>query len=229
MDIQSKIWHLSNFDLSKRLSKEEMIQMCATLVMKSIKKGSRVVLKHENSSDVYFLKLGTIKIITLDVSGEEMIKDIVKEGQIFGILGLVEEENPNEYAVAMEDCVVCIIDADSMREMMNQNPKLNNYILKLAGLRIKKLERKLESLIYKDAKKRVEDFIMDYVRDFGKILEDKIIAKNLLSNKDIGKLTSTSRQTTNKVLNQLKSQGLIDFDEKFISISKYNSNNPEIN
>lgn len=209
-----------NFKLSKRLSHKDVIDLGTNLSMEYFKKGDKIGLKRNNQCDVYFLKLGALKIIHLNDNGEEVIKYIINEGEIFGILGLTEGENINDYAVAMEDAVVSIIDADTLKKMMNDNPELNNYLFKLAGSRINKLERKLESLIYKDAKTRIKDFILDYIIDFGVRHEGYVVAKNLLSNKEIGKLTSTSRQTVNKVLNNLKLKQIIDFDEKSISATE---------
>lgn len=226
MDFKTKYWHLLQFKMSKRLSKDEMIHMCSTLVMKYYTKGNQIGLDRNATKDVYFLKKGTIKIVRLCDNGQEIIKDIIKMGDIFGILGLLYGEDKNDYAVAMEDSVVCIIDAPTLQKMMRENEHLNNHIFKLAGLRIQKLERKLESLIFKKAEVRIEEFIKDYVTDYGSETGDCFVAKNLLSDKDVGRLTSTSRQTVNRTLNSLKKQGIIDFDKNLIRLNKSSINKP---
>lgn len=203
-----------------------MIHLCTNLVMKYYNKGHRIGLVH-TGSDVYFLKKGTIKIVSLYENGEELIKEVIKEGDIFGILGLLQGESNNDHAVAMEDSIVCIIDAETLKEMMEENRQLNNYIFKLAGLRIQKLERKLESLIYKNAESRIQEFIKDYIMKFGKPEHDFFVAKHLLSDGDIGKLTSTSRQTVNKILNRLKREEIIDFDRNHLRLSRNRPENSE--
>lgn len=42
--------------------------------------------------------------------------------------------------------------------------------------------------------------------------------KNFLTHKDIAKLTFTSRQTVSSVLNRLKRNGQIDYNERYIRI-----------
>lgn len=221
MDFEAKYWHLIQFKLAKRLSKAERVHMCQTMEMKYYKKGADIPLEGKQvSSNVYFLKNGTIKITSYSNDGNEIIKNIVKRGDIFGTLGLFEAEDEEDYVVAMEDAVVCIIDSGYFKKLMENNRNLNNYIFKLAGLRIKKLERNLTSLLYKDATTRIKDFIIDYVKDFGLEKEDIFLARNLLSNNDIGILTSTSRQTVNKTLNNLKRNNVIDFDKNTIKVNK---------
>ncbi len=221
MDFESKYWYLTHFQLSKRLSGKEMKYLCTTMEMKFFKKEDEIKLgQRKITNDIYFLKSGTIKAVSLSSDGEEILKYIIKRGDIFGILNLMEVENDDDYAVAMEDSIICIIDSNYFKKMMEENRKLNNYIFKLAGVQIKKLERNLASLIYKDAKTRIEHFIKDYVKDVGEEEEDFFVVKNLLSNNDIGKLTSTSRQTVNKTLNSLKRHNIIDFDKNMIRINK---------
>lgn len=221
MDYESKYWHLGHFQLAKRLTGDQMKFMCTTMEMIHFKKGGEVELGRKKiSKDVYFLKSGTVKIVNYSSGGDEVIKYIIKRGDIFGIMGLMDFDNEDDYAVAMEDSIVCVIDSKYMKRMMEENRDLNNYIFKLTGIRIKKLERNLTSLIYKDANTRIEDFIKDYVSEMGEEKEDCIIAKNLLSNADIGKLTSTSRQTVNKTLNELRRINIIDFDKDMIKVNK---------
>ena len=213
MSINTKYWHLSRFNLSKKLNRDEMEYLSGHLIMKCFKKGERIDLNPGQRGDVYFIKSGAAKIIGNYDSGEEDIKYLVNRGEIFGILNLIEGENTNDCIVAIEDSLICIIDSETLEQMMIQNSNLNNHLFKLAGLRIQKLERKLEALIFKNAETRIKEFVTEYLIDFGEESGDTLIAKSMLSNNDIGKLTSTSRQTVNKVLNKLKSNGYIDFDK----------------
>ena len=225
MSFESKYWHLIQFNLAKRLRKDEMFYLCNSIGKKDFKRSNEERLEpREVYNDIFFLKSGTIKIVSLSSNGEELVKNIIKKGNIFGIMGLLGIKSENDFAVAMEDSMVCIIDSTYFKKMMGEDPKLNNYIFKLAGDRIKRLERNLSSLICKKAKTRIEDFIIDYVEDFGIETGDFFIAKNLISNSDIGKLTSTSRQTVNKTMNDLKRNNIIDFDKYLIRISKNNLN-----
>ena len=222
MTLVPKYWHLEHFTFSEKLTRDEMEHMCQHLVMKRFKKGERIRLNSGKGGDVYFLKQGVVKITTDYDSGEEGIKHLVKEGEIYGILNVMKGENVNDFAIAIEDCIIFIIDVLTLKQMMIENKNLNNHLFKLAGLRIQKLERKLASLIYKNAETRVKEFIIEYLTDFGQESGEALVAKNMLSNKDIGKLTSTSRQTVNKVLNELKLQGYLHYDHQTMVMERKN-------
>lgn len=155
----------------------------------------------------------------LSKNGEEIVKYIIEEGDFFGILALFQLANKNDSAVFIQDSVIKIMDPKLFIKRMGANPMLNSHIFKLVGLRIKMLEFKLESLMQLDAKSRIKDFIIDYIIRFGKEFDDRWEAQNLLSNEEIGKLTATSRQTVNRILNNLKRKETIDFDKDTISIA----------
>lgn len=229
MEFENKYWHLVHFQLSKRLTRKEMNFMCTTMEMRHFKRGTELELSQKKlSNDIYFLKRGVIKIVNFTNKGEEVTKYLIKKGDVFGIMGLIDIENNDDYAIVLDDSLVCVIDADYFKKMMDENKNLNNYIFKLIGIRIKKIERNLTSLMYNDAKSRIEDFIKEYIKDFGHDDGDFIVAKNLLSNKEIGKLTSTSRQSVNKTLNELKRNNIIAFDKNMIRINKSSLTNSSV-
>ena len=101
---------------------------------------------------------------------------------------------------------------------MDEHKSLKNGVLKIYGIRIKKLERRLHDLLYKDSATRILEFIIDYVHDFGQNVDDRIVAKNLLSHNDIANLTNTSRQTVSNTLSVLRKKGLLNYDSEMISM-----------
>ena len=147
-------------------------------------------------------------------------KFIVKTGNIFGELSLYDADTDvREKALALEDCIICYIKADQMEALMKQHKSLKNGILKIYGIRIKKLERRLQDLLYKDSATRIKEFIMDYINEFGQEQNGKIVAKNLLSHKDIASLTNTSRQTVSNILSTLRKNRLIDYGSGYVSMN----------
>ena len=194
-----------------------MMKICEILEMDNIEKGNRIILSKERENSIFFLKKGSVKIVS---TKNDSVKYIVKRGNIFGELGLYDKEAAKEeVAYALEDCVICYIQSEQMEELMEKHTSLKNGILKIYGLRIKKLERRLSDLLYKDSSTRIEEFILEYIKEFGEEESTgKLIAKNLLSHKEIANLTNTSRQTVSNVLSEMRKIKKINYNSKFISI-----------
>ena len=219
MNTLTKYWFLEGFDLFKKLGRFNMMRICEILEMDNFNKGAIISLKHKQEKSVFFLKKGTVKIVN---NSNNTVKYIVKRGNVFGELALYDKETASEeVAYALEDCIVCYIAPEKMEELMEKHKSLKNGVLKVYGLRIKKLERRLYDLLYKDSATRIQEFIFDYLEELGE--EDKtgrFVAKNLLSHKEIANLTNTSRQTVNNVLSTLRKKGTINYDIESISANR---------
>ncbi len=218
MNTFTKYWFLEGFNLFNKLGRLTMLRMCEILEMDNIEKGDTIYLTNKNKKNVFFLKKGTVKIV--DAKNND-VKYILKKGNIFGELSLYNEEAATkEKAIALEDCIICFIESERMEQIMLKHKSLKNEILKLYGIRIKKLERKLHDLVYKDSSTRIQEFITDYINQFGRPNEKGIVtAKNMLSHKDISNLTNTSRQTVSNVLSQLRTENIIDYNSKYYSLT----------
>ena len=207
---ETKLWHLENFNLFKTLSAVEKIKMSTKVTHKKMSKNEYVYFPDDPSSAIFFLKGGRVKIGTFSDDGKEIIKTILEPGEVFGELGLVGEENRKDFAIALDNNVtLCALGIDDMNEMMEKNSMLGLKVTKLIGFRLQKIERRLESLIFKDARTRIIDFIIDLGTEKGKAIGHETLIKHSLTHKDIANLTATSRQTVTTVLNELKEQNLI--------------------
>jgi CRP-like cAMP-binding protein len=210
MSAETRLWHLENFNLLESLSSDEKMKMAEMIRDKSIKKGEYIYFPEEASKNIYFLKEGRVKIGSYSDDGKEIIKAILQPGEIFGELSLVGEEKRTDFAQAMDNkVVICSMQMQDMEMMMQKNASLNFKVTKLIGFRLRKVERRLESLIFKDARTRIIEFIKDMAQEQGKKIGSEILVKHFLTHQDIANLTATSRQTVTTVLNDLKEKDLI--------------------
>jgi len=113
---------------------------------------------------------------------------------------------------------VCPLSIDELKQLMYGNQELSFKMLKLVGLRLMKLERKLELMVFKDARTRIVEFIKDSATWKGKKVGYETLVPTKLTHKDIAALTGTSRQTVTTILNELKEKNLINFDRKKILV-----------
>ena len=96
--------------------------------------------------------------------------------------------------------------------MLQAKLKSSFEITKTIGDRLQRVERRLESLVFKDARTRIIDFIVDLGREKGKEIGKEILVKHNLTHMDMANLTATSRQTVTTVLNELKEQHLLHLE-----------------
>ncbi|HFA51823.1 MAG TPA: Crp/Fnr family transcriptional regulator [Bacteroidetes bacterium] len=171
------------------------------------------------SENIYFLMNGTVKTCTISNDGREVIKTVLHPVSMFGELGLVGETHRHESAVAMnKDVEFCTISVRAFQQLMRADHALGMRILHIVGKRLLSVEQKLESLIFKDARARIIDFLKDTANTRGRRVGFETLFKHCLTQQDIANLTGTSRQTVTSVLNDLRKDNLIYFNRNTILI-----------
>lgn len=209
----TKLWFLENFNLFKEMPMSELKEIEKMTSMKTIKKGKFIYFPDTPSTSVFFLKKGRVKIVNYTEDGKEIIKKILWPGDIFGELGLIDESNRSDFSQAMDDDVlICAMDKNDMMKMMGNNVNLNIKIMKLIGLRLRKMERRVMSLVGKSARTRLIEFICELAEERGKKVGEEILVKHHLTHQDIANLNAISRQKTTSILNDLRDENLINFD-----------------
>jgi len=210
MNNYTKYWFLEGFDFFKKLNRKQLMEISNHVGTIYAKKGDVLHFTHEDSNKlVYFLKTGAVKIVE-PLNGKT--KSILNRGNLFGYLEFYEDSESNDEAVALKDCNICFVTATYMKNLIESNSNLKNELLKIKGAKIKKLEVRLDDLLYKDSATRIIDYVIDYVKTFGKEIDGYWVAENLISHTDIANLTNTSRQTVSNVLSNLRKEQLLDYN-----------------
>ena len=213
MNNEAKMSFLAQFPLFSALSPEERIELGNLMDYKVKSKYSFIYLPEDPSDMIYFLAKGTIKIGTHSSDGKEVIKSLIHPLAMFGELGLIGEENRQDFAQALkEDVHLYSLKVSDFKKMMRNNFELCNNVMNLFGSRLMRAENKLESLIFKDARTRIIEFIKDSVASRGRRVGYEMLLKHSLTHQDIANITCTSRQTVTLVLNDLKKSDLIYFN-----------------
>jgi CRP-like cAMP-binding protein len=181
------------------------------------RKNDYIYFPDELSEYIYLISEGRVKIGGYTEDGKEMIHAILGKGEIFGEMGLAGEEKRADFAQAMDEKTqLCKLNIQDMKELMRENQPLSLNMLKLVGWRLRKMERKIESLVFKDARTRIIEFLKELAEERGQKVGFETMVKNHFTHKDIASLTGTSRQTVTTILNELKEKNVINFDRRRI-------------
>ncbi|MEL7021820.1 MAG: Crp/Fnr family transcriptional regulator [Bacteroidota bacterium] len=213
MNLEAKKQFIATFPIFSTLTADEQIQL-ERMLQHQVKAKHSYIYKPNMPSDViYFLARGTVKIGTQSKSGKEVIKSLLHPMAMFGELGLIGEQNRQDFAQALkEDVHVYMLRVADFKKLMRHNFELCDAVMSLFGGRLMRAEDKLESLIFKDARTRIIDFIKDAVNKHGHRVGYEMLLRHSLTHQDIANITCTSRQTVTLVLNELRNLDLIYFN-----------------
>ena len=217
------LWYFESVNLYNILCPHKVKKMDEKHEFVRYKRQQFIYMPDDSATHIYMIVGGKVKIGHYLEEGDEVLSAILSTGEIFGELAMAGEEKRVDFAQAMEDTVICPLTIEELNQLMYENKELSFKILKLIGLRIMKLERKLELLVFKDARTRIVEFLKDAAEWKGKKVGFETQIQTSLTHKDIASLTGTSRQTVTTILNDLKEKNLINFNRKQILIRDLDS------
>jgi CRP/FNR family cyclic AMP-dependent transcriptional regulator len=212
------LWYFESVNLYNILCPHKVKKMGEKHEFLRIEKDQFVYVPDDLCTHVYLIVDGRIKVGHYLEDGKEVVTAILTGGEIFGELAIAGEDKRRDFAQAQINTTICPLTIQELQDLMVENKDLSFKILKLVGLRLIKLERKLELLVFKDARTRIIEFLKDAASWKGKKVGYETMIPTRLTHKDIAALTGTSRQTVTTILNELKDQNLINFDRKKILI-----------
>ena len=188
---KSSIWYLENINVQDMMCpKKQESGMMDSMNHRSYKKGDYIFMPNENSDKIFFISKGRIKVGTYGESGKEITKAILGEGEVFGELALVGEEKRRDFAIAMDDCETCIMTREEMKSMMREHSAVSLFMMRVMGSRVLDMEKRLESLVFKDSRTRIIQFLEGLAKKKGQRVGYEMLVRKFLTHQEIANLTA---------------------------------------
>lgn len=217
------LWFFDDVNLFKVLCPHKYKAYKTNHDFDAYKKKDYIYFEKDSANKVYLIEKGKVKIGYYSEEGQEIIKAILTRGELFGETAIFGDDKREEFAQSIDNTTsICPIDVNIMHDLMRDNQSFSFKVYKFIGFKLKKLERRLQLLLFKDTKTRLLEFLDELCKDYGYDCEktgDKII-HHPYTQKDIASLIGTSRPTLNILMNELKEEKYIEFNRKEIRIYK---------
>ncbi len=219
MQKEIKYWYLRNYNLFSNLSKEQIHDLSSISKFVRMKKSQTIYFSNDEVKRIFFLINGKIKISEMDENGNEMIKDIILTGDLFGEISINALGLTHEYAeILSSEVILCTFTMEQFEKLMEKHPALALNFTKMMGDKLRQLEHRYANLVFKDVKARLKDFIRTWAAKEGKEEPEGVTIRNYLTHNEIASLISSSRQTVTTIINELKDAGALTYSRSKIVI-----------
>jgi CRP-like cAMP-binding protein len=203
-------WHLQGIDWLNELTPEERERLRAGSLRRQYEPGDIVFAPAPNPNSVYLLESGLVRIYRLSESGLETTLGFVRPGEVFGELTVFGDYPRESFATATERSSVWKISRQTFQPLVESRPGIGFSISKQVGQRLKRIESRVESLVFRDVHTRVMLILLELAESFGVAREDGGVELDLsLTQAELATLVGSTRQSVNASLSELAEQGLV--------------------
>ncbi len=207
-----QLWYLQQIKVFSVLTPAQLeIIKSHTFVQRAVR-GAPIYLPGEPADSVYLLKEGTVRIARLSPNGDTTPMAILDKGDFFGELDVIEGSPRVEMAEAIGEVMLCIWPRERFHAMLQANPALHLEVTKSIGRRLRRIEEKVEDLVFLGATERLENLLRRLAREFGEPHPAGTRITVSLTHHEMARLIGVSRQTVSETLTALRKRGWLQLD-----------------
>ncbi|MEP6747573.1 MAG: Crp/Fnr family transcriptional regulator [Bacteroidota bacterium] len=218
MTIDKKMLLIRNYDLWRHISEKELEELEFVHRFIEAKKGDYIYFEAFNHNKLYFIKEGYIRIGYIDEQGNEIIKEIIQQGELFGQFTLEKNSLNGEFAQAYKaDVSLCAFNISDFEKLLGRKPEIALKYTKQVGNKLRHIQNRLVNLLNKDVKTRLLDFLWQLLQlKIGDQTPEGICVPNYLTHEDIAHLIGSSRQTVTTLINELANEKVLTYNRQQI-------------
>ena len=220
MTVDQKMLLIRNYDLWSHVTDEEYHALNVVHRYIEAPKGDYIYFEAFNHNKLYFIKEGNIRIGYIDDNGNEIIKEIIHRGEVFGQFTLERNNLNGEFAQAYKANVsLCAFTIDDFEKLLNKKPEIALKYTRQVGHKLRNIQNRLVNLLNKDVKTRLLNFFVMLAQSTAAEIDgDQAVISNFLTHEDIAHLIGSSRQTVTTLVNEMEQEGLLQFSRREIVI-----------
>jgi len=179
------------------------------------KTGQIVYQEDSRAMGVYCLNSGKIKLYKADNEGREQIVRFVTSGELFGYSSITGSRYHLVTAEAVEDSMVCFINANLFSELTTRYPEILKTLLNVLGTMLNDAEDRMISLARKPVRERLAETLLNLCRQFH---PEGCMNENVLNlpREDLANSVGSATETIIRLLSEFREEGLISIDGRKI-------------
>ncbi len=206
---------IREFNSLKALSREELQNISETKTHFIVKKGDVLFNEGDNLNGVFCIKDGYCKLTKLNSNGKDTVIKLVKKGELLGQRSLINEENSNLTATALEDMNVCFIPKREILENFTDNNKFSLLVTRDICTHLKDADKDIANHTHKTVKERLAIVLLKLEEIGG--TDPQTNSLNLqLSREDLASMVGTATESCIRLLSELKKDKVIAISGKKI-------------
>ncbi len=205
-----EIWILQEVNLFEILCPNKYAKHVAHHPLPTYRKRDFIFLPNEIANDIFLVAKGKVKVGYYDDDGNEFIKAYLGQGELLGEMAFLGQSKHRDFAEVVEDGTqICRMSIEKARELGRDYVPFTFEIQKKIGENVRKLERRIEILFFKDAKKRLCELLRDLYQAYSKHFHDKIVVEHNLTQQEMASLIGVSRKTASLLINELERENVL--------------------
>ncbi len=202
---------LANCFLFQGLGSEERDQLVSRAHIRRFAAGETIFRMGAPGASMMAVLSGQVRISISSTEGKELLLAVLRPGEVFGEIALLDGKERSADAIAMTACSLAVLERREVLVFLERHPEAWPRIVEVLCERFRE-----------NTEHAAEVSLMQLPARLAKALlrmdSEHVGGGKPLSQRDLGNLVGAARESVNKCLNEWQRRGVIRIDDNSIAI-----------
>jgi CRP/FNR family transcriptional regulator/CRP/FNR family cyclic AMP-dependent transcriptional regulator len=218
-NIDKKAELLKNVPLFDGLGDAEIHSLAEVAMVRHVPTDAIILLADEEGDTLFVIVHGRVKVTVMSEDGREVILSILKDGDIFGEMSLLDGKPRSASVIATDETELIMLRRSDFLDRLTRFPEMAIKMLATLASRLRRTNRQVESLALLNVYGRIAGTLLQLAEDQGtKSPQGVLTIPERPIHQEIANMAGTTRETVSRVLNDLERRGYLSRDGRSIVI-----------
>ncbi len=210
---QRTVEQLRRVPLFAHLSDRELARVASAVREKGYPKNSVILFEDDPGDALYVVVKGQVKVVLIGEDGREVILAMLKDGDFFGEMSLIDDQPRSAHVIATEDATLLVLRRDDFRAAMEEVPRIALGLLQALSRRLRRADDKIGGLVLLDVNGRLAKLLLELADE-----HDGVTIKRRITHQQLAQMIGSSRETVSRTLRDLADRGLIEVNRRTMAV-----------
>jgi CRP/FNR family transcriptional regulator, cyclic AMP receptor protein len=213
-----KLALLRNHPLFRELDPQAIERIGAYMKRRTVSQGSNIFRKGDPGTGLMGILAGTVKISVTSADGRDIVLNIIREGEIFGEIALLDGHPRTADAVAMTDCELMVMERREFVPFLHGQPDVTLKLMEVLCSRLRRTSNQVRDVAFLNLSTRLAKTLLRLAAD-----ASAPNGKVAITQREISEIVGRSRESTNKQLRKWAKRGWVRLQWGSITVLKPNN------
>ena len=180
--------------------------------------GQRIYYAGDPATRLYVVATGKVKQMRHTLTGQDVLLDILAEGDFFGSLSVLGDATYPDTALAQTMVCALSIDAEGFHEILQTYPPVALEVLNITGQRLRDAQEVIHQLSAHSVEQRLAYTLLKLADKLGETQDVGLLIQMPLSREDLAAMTGATTETISRIMSQFQKDGWIESGRQWVAI-----------
>lgn len=218
MALQRSSMALQHIALLEGLSPQRLDWLAQRCNWHSVDAGTPLLLRSEDTSDVYFLVSGQLRVTTYSANGRQITFRDLQDGEYFGDISAIDGKPRSADGVTLKPTVVASLDRSGFLELLRLETNVAERVMRNLAALVRQLSDRVIDLSTLGVQNRVHAELLRLARSAG-VADNRARLDPAPTHAELASQISTNREQVTRELNALRRDGVLAKDGKALVVA----------